>query len=152
MEKGDSPSLIDRIGTPIFLLSLGAGAIIWFVYRVFSLFSNGSSPVVTFDKGSYYMLGIGVGLLALSYMIIREFWLRRPLTDEQTSLFSRIAISGVILAFLFPHIAHFSADKYLKKHGYTVCEEASHQWLFFRDVVYVQSFIECNASLKNKDS
>lgn len=150
MEKGDSPSLIDRIGTPVLLLALGASATAWFIYRVFALFSNGSSPIVTFDKGSYYMLGVGVGLLTLAYMIIKEFWLRRPLTNEQSSFFSRIAVSGVILAFVFPHVAHFAVDKYLEKHGYAVCEEASHQWLFVRDIVYVQAVIECSVDLKNK--
>lgn len=96
------------------------------------------------------MLGVGVGLLALAYMIIREFWLSRPLTNEQTTFFSRLAISGVVLAFAFPHVAHFAADKYFKKQGYAVCEEASHQWLFVRDIVYIQSFIECGPDLKNK--
>lgn len=150
MEKGDSPSSIDLIGTPLFLFALGSGAIVWFIYRVFSLFCNGSSSIVTFDKGSYYMLGVGVGLLALAYMIIREFWLRRPLTNEQSSFFSRVAISGVILAFVFPHIAHYAVDKYLEDHGYTVCEEASHQWLFVRDIVYIQPTVQCSAKLKNE--
>lgn len=150
MEKGDAPSLIDRIGTPVFLLALGAGAIVWFIYRAFLLFYNGASPIITFDKGSYYMLGVGVGLLALTYMIIKEFWLRRPLTNKQSSFFSRIAISGIVLAFVFPHVAHFAVDKYLEEHGYTVCEEASHQWLFVRDIVYVQPSIECSSDLKKK--
>lgn len=150
MEKGNAPSLIDRIGTPIFLLVLGVGAIVWFIFRVFSLFSNGSSPIVAFDKGSYYMLGVGVGLLALAYMIIREFWLRRPLTNKQSTFFSRIAISGVILALVFPHIAHFAVETYFEEHGYIVCEEASHQWLFIRDIVYVQSTVECSAELNKK--
>ncbi|MAZ86038.1 MAG: hypothetical protein CL693_00120 [Cellvibrionaceae bacterium] len=149
MTKGDVPSSLDRFGTPLFLFLLGAGALVWFIYRVFTLFSNGSSPVITFDKGSYYMLGVGVGLLALSYMIIREYWLRRPLSNKRSTFFSRVAISGVILAFLFPHVAHFAADRYLEEHGYSICEEGSHQWLFFRDIVYVQSSIECSAELKS---
>lgn len=150
MEKGDSPSLIDRIATPLFLLLLGATAMAWFVYRVCALFNNESSPIITFDKGSYYLLGAGVGLLSLAYMTIKQFWLKSPLTQQQSSLFSRIAIAGVITMFVFPHIAHFAADKYLEQHGYTVCEEASHQWLFVRDIVYVQPTVECSAELKKK--
>ena len=149
MKKGDSPSIIDRIGTPVFLLVLGASAMVWFIYRVFLLFSNGLSPIVIFDKGSYYMLGVGVGLLALAYMIIREFWLARPLTNRQSSFFSRLAILGVILTIVLPQLAHFAVDKYFTQHGYTVCKEASHQWLFVRDIVYVASSVECSADLKS---
>jgi hypothetical protein len=150
MKKGDSPSLVDRIITPLFLLALGASAAVWFIYRAFSLFSYGSSSVVTFDKGSYYLLGASIGLLTLTYMIISEFWLKRPLTNEQSAFYSRIAISGVVLMFAFPHVAHFAADRYFKVHGYTVCEEASRQWLFMRDIVYVESSVECSSDLKKK--
>jgi hypothetical protein len=150
MEKGDSPSLIDRIGTPLFLLALGASAAVWFISRAFSLFSNGSSPVVTFDKGSCYLFGASIGLLTLTYMIVREFWLKRPLTNKQSAFFSCIAISGVVLMFVFPHVAHLAADKYFKVYGYSVCEEASHQWLFMRDIVYIDESVECSSDLKKK--
>ena len=148
VKKGSPPTLFDRIATPVFLLVFGTGAILWFIYQLFLLLNKGPSPVVTFDKGSCYMLGVGVGLLALAYMVIKEFWLNTPLTNEQTTFFSRIAISGVVLAFIFPHLAHFTAHQYLKKGGYAVCEEASHQWLFIRDIVYIQPTIECSRSLK----
>lgn len=150
MDKGDSPSLVDRIITPLFLLALGASAAVWFIYRAFSLIGYGSSAVVTFDKGSCYLFGTSISLLTLTYMIIREFWLRRPLTTEQSTFFSRIAISGVALMFVFPHVAHFAVDKYFKAHGYTVCEEASHQWLFMRDIVYVEASVACSSDLKKK--
>ena len=150
MEKRDTPTLIDRIGTPLFFLMGGASAIIWFIYRVFSLFQNASSQMIIFDKGSYYMLGVGVGLLSLGYMIVSEFWFGRPLTSRQSSFFSGLAISGIVLVFVVPHMAHYVADKYLKKNGYSVCEEASHQWLFIRDIVYIAGSVECSSSLKEK--
>lgn len=150
MKKGVSPSLIDRIITPLFLLALGASAAVWFIYRAFSLFRYGSSSIVTFDKGSYYLLGASIGLLTLTYMVIREFWLNRPLTNKQIAFYSRVAISGVILMLSLPHIAHFAADKYFKVHGYTVCEEASHRWLFMRDIVYIERSVACSSGLKKK--
>lgn len=150
MEKGDSPSLIDRIGTPLFLLALGTSAAVWFVYRAYSLFKYGSSSVVTFDKGSCYLFGASIGLLTLTYMIIKEFWLKRPLTNKQSTLFSRIAISGVVLMLAFPHLAHYAADRYFTAHGYSACEEASHQWLFMRKIIYIKESVECSSELKKK--
>lgn len=150
MEKRDPPSLLNRvIGPPLFLIA-GTFAILWFFYSVTFLFQNISAPIVVFDKGSYYLFGAGVGLLSLGVVVAIEFWGGKPITSKQNRIFSRLAISGVILLFVAPHAAHFVADKYLDRHGYTVCEEASHQWLFVRDIVYVQSFIECSSDLKKK--
>jgi len=150
METGDSPSLIDRIGTPLFLLALGNSAAVWFFYQAFLLFKNGSSSVVTFDKGSCYLFGASIGLLTLTYMIVKEFWLKLPLSNKQSALFSRIAISGVVLMITFPHLAHYAADRYFTAHGYSVCEEASHQWLFMRKIVYIDESVECSSGLKKK--
>lgn len=150
METRDPPSLINRMITPPLTLICGISAALWFFYRMIILLQNISAPVVLFDKGSYYMLGVGVSLLSLGFVAIVEFWGGKPITSRQNTIFSRLAISGVVLLFVVPHVAHFVADKYLDKNGYTVCEEASHQWLFVRDIVYVQSFVECSADLKKK--
>ena len=150
MEKRDPPSLLNRIiGPPLFLLS-GFFSALWFFYRVVFFFQNISAPIIVFDKGSYYMLGVGVGLLSLGLVIAIEFWGGKPITDAQNSVFSKLAIFGVVLLFVFPHISHFAADKYLKKNGYMVCREASHQWLFVRDIVYIQPSITCSDKLKNE--
>lgn len=150
METRDPPSLLNRIITPPLLLVSGASAVLWFIYRAIVLYKSLSAPVVLFDKGSYYMLGVGIGLLSLAFVTITEFWGGKPITNKQNRMLTKLAISGVVLLFLVPHIAHFITDKYLEKHGYFVCEEASHQWLFVRDIVYVQPSIECSAGLKKK--
>ncbi len=150
MEKGDPPSLIDRVGTPLFLLLLGGSAMAWFIFEVYSMFSHGLSSVVTFYKGACYMLGVSIASLAFTFMIIKEFWFLRPLTKKQNTFYSRIVISGVVLMFAFPHLAHYAANKYFTTHGYTVCEEASRQWLFIRDIVYIEQSVECSSNLKKK--
>lgn len=150
MEKRDPPSLLNRIVTPPLTLLFGMLATIWFAYRVIILFKNISEPVVLFDKGSYYMLGVGVSLLTLGCVAVIEFWGGKPITTRQNRLFTRLAISGVVLLFIIPHVVHFVVDKHLVRHGYTVCEEASHQWLFVRDIVYAQPSIECRAGIEKK--
>lgn len=148
METRDPPSLLNKIVTPPLLLVGSTSAILWFVYRLIFLSKSLSEPIILFDKGSYYMLGVGVGLLSLAFVTIKEFWIGNPITERQNRIFTRLAISGVALLFIIPHVAHFVIDKYLDGHGYMVCEEASHQWLFIRDIVYVQPSIECSADLK----
>lgn len=150
METRDPPSLLNKIITPPLLLVGGISAVLWFIYRLLFLYKSLSEPIVLFDKGSYYMLGVGVGLLSLAFVVIKEFWGGEPITSKQSFVLSRLAVSGVILLFVVPHASHFAADKYLTKHDYTVCEAASHQWLFVRDIVYVQPFVECSADLKKK--
>ncbi len=150
METRDPPSLLNKILTPPLLLVGGVSAVLWFIYRVLFLYKSLSEPIVLFDKGSYYMLGVGIGLLSLAFVVIKEFWGGEPITSKQNVLLSRLAISGVVLLFVVPHVSHFAVDKYLTRHGYKVCEAASHQWLFVRDIVYVQSFVECSTELKKK--
>ena len=150
METREPPSLLNRvIGPPLFLIG-GVFTSLWFFFRAFVLMQNISAPIVLFDKGSYYMLGAGVSLLTIGFVTAIEFWGGKPVTSKQNTVFSRLAISGVILLLVVPHIAHFSADKYLTKHGYAVCKAASHQWLFVRDIVYIQPSVECRADLKKE--
>src|SRR5690625_3426416 len=104
METREPPSLTNKIvGPPLFLLG-GACATLWFFYRLASLVQNLSEPIILIDKGSYYMLGVGVGLLSLAFVLIIEFWGGDPLTSKQNTLLSRLAISGVALMFAFPHV------------------------------------------------
>lgn len=148
METRDPPSLLNKIITPPLLLACGVSAIFWFTYRAIFLYKSLSAPIIVFDKGSYYMLGVGIGLLVLAFVTIKEFWVGKPITNKQNRILTKLAIVGVALLLIAPHATHFTVDQYLRKNDYTVCEAASHQWLFVRDIVYVQSFVECSADLK----
>ena len=122
---------------------------LWFFYRLFHVFFGELSEIELFDKGSFYMLGVGMGLLVLGLVTIIEFWGGNPITTKQNIIFTRLAILAVALMFVVPHVAHFSADRYLEEQGYSVCEEASHQWLFVSNIVYVADSVECSADLKS---
>ncbi|WP_075186128.1 hypothetical protein [Teredinibacter haidensis] len=150
METRDPPSLLNKVITPPLLLVGGVSAVLWFIYRVAFLYKNISESMVVFDKGSYYMLGVGIGLLTLAFVTLKEFWGGNPITKKQNHILTKLAISGLALLFIVPHAAHFFANKHLVTHGYSVCEDASHQWLFVRDIVYIQPSIECSAELKNE--
>lgn len=150
METRDPPSLFNKVVGPPLFLAGGFAASLWFFYRVIFLIQNISEPSIVFDKGSYYMLGVGVGLLSLGFVTAIEFWGGKPITNKQNAVFSKLVMSGIVLLFVVPHATHFTVDKYLENHGYSVCEEASNQWLFVRDIVYIQPSIECSEGLKKK--
>ncbi len=134
MANRDSPLAI-RIFTPIFFILSSLAALYWFFFRTFEIFITPLSPVEVFDKGSFYMLGVGVGLLILAIVTVQEGWLNKELSKKQSSFLTKVAILSVVLIFLTPQLMHYCANKYLAGKGYTVCDEASHQWLFVQDIV-----------------
>jgi len=144
----EQPSWAIRIFGPLLFITGALGALIWFFYRVSLLISGMSEEVVVVDKGSFYMLGVGVGLLALSIACILETWFLKTLTKKNLAIISRTAIVGVILTFTIPHLIDHLSSNTLKNEDYSVCEEASHQWLFFRDIVYVQDPVICIKGLR----
>lgn len=150
MENSVKPSLLNRILTPIIMLLSGVAAMAWFFYRIYFLIFGNFESVVLIDKGSYYMLGVGLGFLSLAYVIIWEQWFLKPVDKTVTSIFSWMAGSGVVLIFSLPHIIHYLADYSLTSSGYIVCQDASHQWLFIRDIVYIKDSVECSVDLKTQ--
>ncbi|MFT5083097.1 MAG: hypothetical protein ACI9Y1_001134 [Lentisphaeria bacterium] len=150
MENRERPSLFILIFGPLIFVFSAFGALLWFFYRAFYLLKEMGEVVVVFDKGSYYALGVGVGLMAIAFAGVQETWLQKPLTKRSTSIISKLAIAGVVLTFTVPHILHYASNSYLKKSGYSICEKASHQWLFVRDIVYIRPSVECSAGLEKK--
>jgi len=150
MEDRERPSLLIRIFGPLLFVFSAFGALLWFFYRAFHLILEMGAAVVVFDKGSYYALGVGVGLMAIAFAGVQETWLKKTLTKRSASIISKLAITGVVLTFTVPHIVHYASNNYLENDGYSVCEEASHQWLFVRDILYIQSSVECSADLIKK--
>lgn len=150
MDDREKPSLGVRIFAPLFFISGSLLALLWFFFRVFDVFFGVLSKIEVFDKGSFYMLGVGIGLLILSVVTVQEGWLGKPLSKRQSVHLTKAAFIAIALIFTVPHIVHYSANKYLLGKGYMVCDEAAHQWLFVRDIVYIQPSVKCSADLKKK--
>lgn len=150
MEGRIKPSLAVRIFAPLFFILGSLAALLWFFYRLFELFFGNFSEIEIFDKGSFYLLGVGAGMFILAFTTVQEAWFDKPLSDQQASLLTKGALLSIVLLFSLPHVIHYFADVNLKSQGYTVCEEASHQWRFVRDIVYIKDSVECSAELKNQ--
>lgn len=150
MDDREKPSLGVRIFAPLFFISGSLSALLWFFFRVFDIFFGSLSKIEVFDKGSFYMLGVGIGILILAIVTVQEGWLGKPLSKRQSTHLTKAAFIAIAFIFTVPHIVHYSANKYLLEKGYAVCDEAAHQWLFVRDIVYIQPPVECSANLKKK--
>ncbi len=150
MEDRVKPSLGVRIFAPLFFILGSLAALLWFFYRLFELFFGHFSEVEVFDKGSFYMLGVGAGMFILAFATVQEGWFDKPLSGQQASYLTKAALISIVLLFLLPHVIHYFADYNLTSNGYTVCQDASHQWLFIRDIVYIKDSIECSVDLKTQ--
>ncbi len=150
MEDREKAPLAIRIFAPLVFLFGSIAALFWFFYRLAVLFSGTQSEIVVFDKGSFYMLGVGIGVSVAAFTTVQEGWLGRLLSKKQSTLLTRLAVVSVASLFVAPNLIHYVANGYFSDRGYTVCEEASHQWLFVRDIVYIEQSVECSVNLKEK--
>jgi len=150
IEDREKPPWAIRIFAPPMFILTSLGAFSWFFWKFSALVTGITAEVVLIDKGAFYMLGAGVTMLVLSFVMVREILLGKILTDKAASLLSKIGIAGVVIMFSLPHVIHYVSSSYLESNGYTVCEEASHQWLFNKKTVYIQESVECRESLRKE--
>jgi hypothetical protein len=99
---------------------------------------------ISFDKGAFYLPGVSIGLAALIYAGVYESCLEKTLTEKHTRQITKFAISGIIIMFLFPHLAHYLTDQFLQNKKYEICREVSRQWLHSRTIVYVRDAGVCS--------
>jgi hypothetical protein len=56
---------------------------------------------------------------------------------------TRALLASIAIMIILPHLTHFAINTHLKDEGYTVCREASKQWLFVRTIVYTRDEDVC---------
>lgn len=148
MENKDSPSWVIRFIGPVFFILGALASLFWFAYSIDVLLNELSLETVMVDKGSFYMLGVGVGLATLAFVVVYEFWFNKTLSEKLTKVCNRLAVLSIVLLLLLPQVLHYITDSYLTKNGYTICAEESSQWLFVSEMLYVQNMQECGISAK----
>jgi hypothetical protein len=148
-EKGDieKPSLAIRIFGP-FIFIIGSIGTLWSFFHVaFHLHESLLSEIIEFDKGAFYLLGAGIGMIVLAIITVQVFWFDRPLSRRQNVYFTRVILASIVLMLALPQIVHYSMNNYITKHGYSICQAASHQWLQNRTIIYIQPTIECKKDI-----
>lgn len=145
MEEIEKPSVLMRVGSPIFFIGLTLASLYLFATEVISttgqLLSQPES--ISFNKGAYYLLGVGLGVGALTIGTVTSFWFGKTLSQKTVKLLMKVAVGCIALMLIVPQFVHYEINRYLVNVGYDVCEPASHQWLHSRTIVYVKNAKVC---------
>ncbi|MBY6189265.1 hypothetical protein KUV22_02425 [Microbulbifer agarilyticus] len=145
----DLPILARIFGPFIFIVGAPV-ALFVFLSNSYHLFTHWADEALMFDKSAFYLLGVGLGMAALAILTIQEGWFGRSLSKAQAGVLSRLILVSVALIPILPNLTHYAADRALKSNGYVVCESASHQWRFVRDIVYIKPSVVCSGSLRDR--
>ncbi|EKO3925209.1 hypothetical protein GCS56_002488 [Vibrio metschnikovii] len=152
MNEQPLASLLVRLLSLAFFMLLTFGAFFWFSVSSVNLISTlrTESQVIGFDKGAMYTLGCGLGLLAITVGGLMQGILKLKLTEKQHSFFSRSIVISLLLMVIYPQVAHYTVDSYLKSKQYSICDEVSYQWLIYSKLYYTKDNMACSNLIREK--
>lgn len=154
MDYDQSPSILARLSGIGFFLLFAIAALAAYIFsmtKLTSAFLSGQ-PVVSFDKGSTYFLGAGIGGFLFVIGGVREGLLRTTLTAKEASLFSKGLIFSLFLTFALPHITHYAIATYTQYKNYSICRDASYRWLLYSKFYYTNTELACDELVEQKRS
>lgn len=134
-----------RILSVVFFVSFSVGSLAWFGSSLNDLVSDlmNMSNIITFDKGSMYMLGTGVGALSFSVAVIYSAIFQRKVSFSVEKLVIKIALISIVVMFVLPHAAHLLINNVISDNGYQECEPLSHRGLRYSKYVFTQDEETC---------
>lgn len=149
----ETPSLLTKLLSLAFFSALTVLSFAWFFYSVLSLISqvNLDGTVIAFDKGSMYMLGIGMALLSLTIGGLIHGVLAKALTPKAETIFKYSVIASIVVMIALPQITHHFIDSYVRNKNYISCNEATYQWLLYSKYYYSDSQINCDKLVQEKE-
>lgn len=108
---------------------------------------------VHYDNGSFMMAGISIGLLAFFVAMVYGL-LKKEV--ERNKEFARHCVVTATIGLGFALITPFITGplyeyKYVEKEGYELCEDASSQWLYLTNKVYVVDQQACHQYLIDEE-
>lgn len=146
------PSLQTKILSFSFFLTLTVSALAWFCHSAYTLLSqsNQNAPIVAFDKGSMYMLGIGLVLLLLTTNGVMHGILGKELTEKVASSYKYGIVASLILMVVLPQLTHFIVNRHFKNADYVVCNEVSYRWMLYSKYYYTGNQAICSNIVREK--
>jgi hypothetical protein len=154
MENSHEPSILIRFGGFLLFMFLSLGAFAWFGWSLFQTITQiaSNNPVILFNKGALYMLGVGIGLSTLTYIALYEAILRLPLTNKVNKRINGGALISIITMIIFPQVIHYPVERFLEGRGYNICEPVSYQWFMYRKIIYVSNSEACAELVERKNN
>jgi len=139
------PSMLVIVLFTIGLFAFGLFSLFFFSLTTIQSISDISSypPSINFDKGSFYGLGAGVGMLLLVYLFTYELMFKKKLTQKGAKTFNNMLVICLFTTLGLPHLVHYAFSHNLESKSYITCNEMSKRWLHDLTVVYVKSDAIC---------
>ena len=146
------PSMLVTVPVTTTLFIFGVLGVLFFGLASMQLISDITSypPSISFEKGSFYGLGTGVGMLMLVYLFTSEFIFKKKLTKRAGGIFNKMLIICLVTTLGLPHIVHYAFLNHLESKSYITCEEMSTRWFHDRTIVYVQNRAVCEKLMADK--
>lgn len=98
---------------------------------------------IHFNKGSFYLFGVTLGLMDLMWIMVYQGVFKRSLSEKVIKLFSRVAIISLITTFTLPIISHLVINEIAESKGYKICAPAGNTWFYLSEIVYFNTTIIC---------
>ncbi|MBY6190939.1 MULTISPECIES: hypothetical protein [Microbulbifer] len=105
-----------------------------FYHMMVAIFQADNNVLI--DKGVYYLFGAGIAMSFLLLDGIYNSLIRQPVPGKIKQAVGATALLGLALIVILPTTVHYASAYLLEQRGYEICEAASSQWLFVRDIVY----------------
>jgi len=139
------PSRTLQYSVIVFFLVFTIGSLISFGYSAFFLAQDlmKESESISFNKGAFYILGVGLASGLLTYALVLEV-AKGSVSERFNKRATRIGLAALALIFVLPQLAHYAISGYANNIGYGVCSGASYQWLHARRIVYADSPETCS--------
>lgn len=152
--QNDSPVTVRVVGL-VWFFAMAFGALFFFGYSFVEMLESIKelSDKIIFERGIYYLPGVGLVLLALSAVGLYEMITKKIPSDRITKVFTRFSIFSVVIIFLLPLMAENVTEKILFNEGYQLCDAPSSSWPIYKDVYYTvdkQTCIDYNEKQKKK--
>lgn len=134
-----------RIFSVLLFVLLPIACLAWFGSSLNQLVSDlmNMRNIITFDKGSMYMLGAGVGILSFSVVVVYSAIYQRKVSFSVEKVVIKIALICLVVMFVLPQVAHFSINNVISDNGYQECEPLSHRGLRYNKYVFTQDEETC---------
>ncbi len=144
MKKTTQQNLNENIAAILMLLG-GFWAIYYFSVELTEMLEgiNSKHSIISIDKGAFYLLGAGIGIIATVAIIVLSRYYKQQIPKKIRTASVFTLIFSIPLAFILPHFIAYPTEKKLESMGYEYCPDMSTQWLHDVTSVYVNDMKLC---------
>lgn len=134
-----------KIGAILIFSAFLIGTSIWISSCWYDLLIGikNNEQQIAINMGAFYLIGIMVMVGCLLYLFIYKTITNALLPQKNTKIVRYILMAGIALMIFLPkHVGKYYV-KQLEQKQYHYCQEASYQWLFYKELVFTSSEDRC---------